>query len=173
MCVGGRVWECEGWAWCGLTLEGPCRPGMHRGMPWRGGTLSVLAPVADLVNHRAPKGGGARLHVPSRATDEGDTGGPGWSQGLWGRSNPQGQPVFELIAGSNSSRGQLTNTPPYLSVCTRNAATQHPACPVPSVFVLFVCVCKTWAGGGILPCVESCHVLKGFEKLMNTQLMNK
>jgi len=31
------------------------------GMPWKGKTVSVLAPLADLVNHHSLKGGGAHL----------------------------------------------------------------------------------------------------------------
>jgi len=76
------------------------------GMAWRGQTLSVLAPVADLVNHRAPKGGGAQLVSRPRHAHAAHS--TDMNQGIWGSgaSDVEGQPFFELIAGSNYSRGQ-------------------------------------------------------------------
>lgn len=74
-------------------------------MPWRGQTLAVLAPVADLVNHRFLKGGGARLHPRPRrsaARLDGDTGRSAWGPGV-----ADEDVVLELLAGSNYSRGQV------------------------------------------------------------------
>jgi hypothetical protein len=78
-------------------------------VPWRGSTLSILAPLADLVNHRAAKGGGARLRgldsVGRKPIVAG--GGGGGTAGVWGPGVGEGDVGFELVAGSNFSRGQV------------------------------------------------------------------
>ena len=91
-----------------------------------GGILSVLAPVADLVNHHASKGGGARLRPrltgrqgPGRAG--GGEGGQAAAQraeeagegsvaaDMWRLGGKHGVEnlVFELVAGANYTRGQV------------------------------------------------------------------
>ena len=98
-----------------------------------GGVLTVLAPVADLVNHLPSKGGGARLRPRIRRLDQNRGGGGGGDGGraavpraeeaggvaaaeMWRMVGKQGVEklpfelenlTFELVAGANYSRGQV------------------------------------------------------------------
>jgi len=55
-----------------------------------GGVLTVLAPVADLVNHLPSKGGGARLRPRIRRLDQNRGGGGGVGEGRGGGGGGDG-----------------------------------------------------------------------------------